>query len=54
MHGFGEPVYREMRKRYGMIYVDRDDNGEGTGRRIRKDSFNWYKKVIESNGEELG
>ncbi len=44
----------EMRKRYGMIYVDRDDNGEGTGRRIRKDSFNWYKKVIESNGEELG
>lgn len=43
----------EMKKRYGMIYVDNDDMGEGTGNRIRKDSFYWYKKVIESNGAHL-
>lgn len=43
----------EMRKRYGMIYVDLDDNGEGTLKRYRKKSFYWYKKVIESNGEIL-
>lgn len=40
----------EMRKRYGMIYVDRDDSGEGSLKRSRKDSFYWYKKVIETNG----
>ncbi len=40
----------EMRKRYGMIYVDRDDEGNGTLNRFKKDSFYWYKKVIESNG----
>lgn len=44
----------EMSKRYGYIYVDQDDRGNGTGKRIRKDSFYWYKKVIETNGEELG
>lgn len=43
----------EMKKRYGMIYVDVDDNGHGSYQRIKKDSFYWYKKVIESNGEIL-
>lgn len=43
----------EMRKRYGFIYVDKNDKGEGTLRRIKKKSFAWYKKVIASNGEEL-
>mgnify|MGYP004489390309 FL=1 len=43
----------EMKKRYGFIYVDVDDKGCGTFNRYRKDSFYWYKKVIESNGEEL-
>ena len=43
----------EMSKRYGQIYVDIDDYGNGTLDRSRKDSFYWYKKVIESNGEDL-
>ena len=43
----------EMSKRYGFIYVDRDDHGNGTNKRIKKDSFDWYKKVIASNGENL-
>lgn len=43
----------EMSKRYGMIYVDCDDMGNGTFKRYPKKSFYWYKKVIESNGEEL-
>lgn len=43
----------EMKKRYGFIYVDRDDKGNGTLKRYKKKSFEWYKKVIESNGEEL-
>ena len=43
----------EMRKRYGFIYVDKDDAGKGTYQRLKKDSFNWYKKVIASNGEDL-
>lgn len=43
----------EMTKRYGFIYVDRDDFGNGTLKRSRKKSFYWYKKVIESNGEDL-
>jgi len=42
-----------MSKRYGFIYVDRDDLGNGTNKRYKKDSFNWYKKVIETNGENL-
>ena len=41
----------EMAKRYGMIYVEKYDDGTGTLNRRRKDSFFWYKKVIESNGE---
>ena len=43
----------EMRKRYGMIYVDRDNEGNGTLERSKKDSFDWYKKVIETNGKDL-
>lgn len=43
----------EMKKRYGMIYVDRDNEGNGSMKRLKKDSFTWYKKVIETNGEEL-
>ena len=43
----------EMSKRYGFIYVDRDDAGNGTLKRSKKKSFDWYKKVIASNGEDL-
>lgn len=43
----------EMSKRYGFVYVDQDDEGNGTLDRLRKDSFYWYKKVIETNGEDL-
>jgi 6-phospho-beta-glucosidase len=43
----------EMSKRYGLVYVDRDDNGKGTLARSRKKSFYWYKKVIASNGGDL-
>ena len=43
----------EMSKRYGFIYVDEDDYGKGSKRRIKKDSFNWYKEAILSNGEKL-
>jgi len=43
----------EMSKRYGFIYVDVDDKGEGSCKRIKKKSFDWYKKVIETNGECL-
>lgn len=43
----------EMKKRYGFIYVDKDDDGKGSLARSRKDSFFWYKKCIETNGEEI-
>ena len=43
----------EMYKRYGFIYVNRNDDGTGDFSRSRKDSFFWYKKVIASNGEDL-
>ena len=43
----------EMKKRYGFIYVDKDNDGNGTLARSRKDSFFWYKKVIETNGADL-
>ena len=43
----------EMSKRYGFIYVDVDDYGKGSGKRIKKDSFAWYQKVIRTNGEDL-
>lgn len=43
----------EMKKRYGFVYVDCDDDGKGSMERVKKDSFEWYKKVIASNGEDL-
>lgn len=43
----------EIDKRYGFIYVDLNSDGTGTFERYRKKSFNWYKKVIETNGQEL-
>ncbi|MHC5227959.1 glycoside hydrolase family 1 protein [Enterococcus sp. LJL99] len=43
----------QMTKRYGYIYVDQDDYGNGTLKRVKKNSFFWYKKVIETNGEDL-
>jgi len=43
----------QMSKRYGFIYVDLDDEGNGTRKRTKKKSFDWYKQVIESNGENL-
>jgi 6-phospho-beta-glucosidase len=43
----------EMAKRYGFIYVEKYDDGTGSLARRRKDSFFWYKKVIETNGEDL-
>jgi 6-phospho-beta-glucosidase len=43
----------EMRKRYGFVFVDRYNDGTGTLERSKKDSYDWFKKVIESNGEDL-
>lgn len=43
----------EMKKRYGFIYVDMDDEGKGTLKRSKKKSFDWYRKVITSNGAYL-
>ncbi|MBS4762438.1 6-phospho-beta-glucosidase [Carnobacteriaceae bacterium zg-ZUI252] len=43
----------EMKKRYGFIYVDRDNDGNGTLKRTKKKSFDWYKQVIASNGTKL-
>lgn len=43
----------EMSKRYGFIYVDKDDAGNGTLKRYKKKSFDWYTQVIASNGEKL-
>lgn len=43
-----------MDKRYGLIYVDLDNCGNGTAERSRKDSFYWYQKCIATNGEDLG
>ena len=43
----------EMRKRYGFIYVDMDDKGNGTLKRTKKKSFNWMKHIIETNGKPL-
>jgi len=43
----------EMSKRYGFVYVDKNDDGSGTLERFRKKSFWWYKQVIASNGEDL-
>ena len=43
----------EMSKRYGFIYVDLDDEGNGTLERSMKKSFDWYKEVIDTNGENI-
>ncbi|MGV0435831.1 glycoside hydrolase family 1 protein [Corynebacterium mastitidis] len=43
----------QMSKRYGFIYVDRNDDGSGSLKRYRKKSFDWYKEVIASNGGNL-
>ena len=43
----------ELKKRYGFIYVDRNDDGSGTLERYKKKSFDWYKNVIATNGESL-
>ena len=43
----------EMKKRYGMIYVDKDNEGHGSLKRMKKKSFDWYRQVILSNGEIL-
>ena len=43
----------EITKRYGFVYVDREQDGSGTLERFRKKSFYWYKKVIATNGEDL-
>ena len=43
----------EMKKRYGFIYVDMDDKGNGTLKRTKKKSFNWMKHIIETNGKAL-
>ena len=42
-----------MKKRYGFVYVDLDDEGHGSLKRSKKDSFYWYKRVIATNGENL-
>lgn len=43
----------EMSKRYGFIYIDQDDAGNGTFKRFKKDSFDWYRQVIATNGDQL-
>lgn len=43
----------ELSKRYGFIYVDRNDDGSGTLARYKKKSFDWYKEVIATNGDSL-
>ena len=43
----------QMSKRYGFIYVDRNDDGSGTLTRYKKQSFDWYKEVIATNGQSL-
>lgn len=44
----------QLEKRYGFIYVDRYDDGTGTMKRYKKDSFYWYKNIISTNGKEMG
>lgn len=41
----------EMKKRYGLIYVDKDNDGKGSLKRVKKDSFYWYKECIKSQGK---
>jgi 6-phospho-beta-glucosidase len=44
----------EMAKRYGLIYVDQDDKGQGSGKRLLKDSYFWYQQLIKTDGADLG
>lgn len=53
MHRSGIRGNRRDGERYGFIYVDKDNQGNGTLKRSKKDSFEWYKNVIKSNGEIL-
>ncbi|GAA0111393.1 hypothetical protein UT300015_07790 [Clostridium tertium] len=48
MHRFSKCINRRNEKRYGFIYVDKDNDGNGDLSRSKKDSFYWYKKVIEN------
>ena len=43
----------EMRKRYGFVHVDRQNDGSGTLKRTRKDSYEWFRKVIATHVEDL-
>ena len=43
----------KMKKRYGFVYVDRDNDGNGDLRCEKKESFDWYRKVIATNGADL-
>lgn len=43
----------EMKKRYGFVYVDRNNDGSGTLKRMRKESYKYYKQIIASNGENI-
>ena len=43
----------EMKKRYGFVYVDLNDQGEGTFQRKKKKSFYWYQNLIKTNANEL-
>ena len=43
----------QLKKRYGFIYVDRNDDGTGTLARYTKKSYDWYRRAIETNGESL-
>lgn len=43
----------EMKKRYGFVYVDMDDQGHGTKARSKKDSFAWFQRVIATGGADL-
>ncbi|CAI3348424.1 family 1 glycosylhydrolase [Enterococcus cecorum] len=43
----------KMKKRYGFIYVNRDNEGNGTLERFKKDSYPWYQRVIATNGSEV-
>ena len=46
-------VAKKLAEDYGYIYVDSDDYGHGSMKRYKKDSFYWYQKVIQSNGQDL-
>ena len=45
--------HQGFRKRYGFVYVNREDHDEKDLQRIKKDSYYWYQKVIQTNGEDL-